>query len=337
VPGLHLPQYAKKGPSTPLCAMSGPDKMISAMEKSVRYMPADVAQQIKSLFAPEAVAVLSATLTVWAASHFFGVGEIFDIILLTVGFATLGASIASVATELHEFVKGSVGAKSDTDLDVAAQHFAKAVVLAGITTGTAVLLRRSAQKVIAKGTPKINPGLKQADGTPWVEAPPANMNTTYPKNLAAGKGWTDWYGKVRLSPFGTVDQAKLAYYHEMFHAFLRPKFGPLRQLRAGFAASAYNRSKLLAYIEEAMAETYAQLKVYGFKPSSFKAGVTFPVAQQYVTVAEIAVEGQAIGAIAAAGTLFTVYVLTEGQDTPASYKEDPSTLVCKMNDSAGLQ
>jgi len=317
--------------------MSSTDKMMSAMSRSLKYMPGDVADQIKGLFSPGSIAIVSATLTVWATSHIFGVGEIFDIILLTVGFATMGASIATVATELHEFVKGSIAAKSDADLEAAAEHFGKAVVLGGVTIITAVMLRRSAKQVIAKGTPKVNPGLKQADGTPWVEAPPANMKTTYPKNLAPGKGWTDWYGKIRLSPFGTVEQAQLAYYHELFHSFLRPKFGPLRQLRAGFAASAYNRSKLLAYIEEAMAETYAQLKVYGFKAGSFKAGVTFPVAQEYVTVAELAVEGQAVGSIAAAGTLFTVYVLTKGQDTPASYKEDPSTLVCKMDDKAGIQ
>src|SRR4051794_12611664 len=125
MPGLYLPQYAQKGSPPPLCAMSSTDKMMSAMNRSLKYMPGDVADQIKGLFSPASMVIVSATLTVWATSHFFGVGEIFDIILLTVGFATMGFSITAVATELHEFVKGSMGARSDADIEVAAEHFGK--------------------------------------------------------------------------------------------------------------------------------------------------------------------------------------------------------------------
>ncbi|MBI3683378.1 MAG: hypothetical protein HY235_23640 [Acidobacteria bacterium] len=78
-----------------------------------------------------------------------------------------------------------------------------------------------------------------------------------------------------------------------------------------------------------MAETYAQLRAKGFSMESFQTGITFPVAESYVTVAQMAVEGEAIAAISVGGALFTVYVLNIPQQAPACMMPKPEEMVCQ--------
>lgn len=325
------------GPPKPVTLYSDTEKITEMLWKSLDYMPADVASQIANLFSPASLAIMSATLIGWAVSHFFGVGEIFDCILIGVGFVVLGFSAVKLAELLYGSVKTAYKATTAEEIDAAAKMFAEAVVLAGVTIITALLLRKAVKDVKIRPATKINPGLKQADGTPWAGQPPANLDIKYTNKLKPGTGWTDWYGKIRLSPNGTAVEQNLAYWHEMFHSYLRPKFGPLRELRAGFASSAYNRSRLLKYIEEALAETYAQVKVHGFKMESFKIGYEFPVAQNYVVVSEVAAEANAVGAISAGGHLFHVYVLNSDQKSPACVADRPEDMVCKIGDKAEVQ
>jgi hypothetical protein len=71
--------------------------------------------------------------TAWAISHFFGVGEMADAVLLVAGGVVLGASAFQVGHETMVFALTVHRAKTTAELDAAAQHFAEAVVLGGIT------------------------------------------------------------------------------------------------------------------------------------------------------------------------------------------------------------
>lgn len=77
--------------------------------------------------------------------------------------------------------------------------------------------------------------------------------------------------------------------------------------RSGRPASAYLRSSVLRYLEEALAESYAQLRVRGL--SGVVVGVRFPIANGYVTVSGLAGEGIAIGNIIVGGQMLTVRVV----------------------------
>lgn len=68
--------------------------------------------------------------------------------------------------------------------------------------------------------------------------------------------------------------------HEKVHQFLVPKMYILREYRAGNRAGCYVRSSLWRYIEEALAETIAQLGVVGFR--KMFVGMRFPVKNGYV-------------------------------------------------------
>lgn len=72
----------------------------------------------------------------------------------------------------------------------------------------------------------------------------------------------------------------------------------MRLFRPRLKASAYWRSALLRYLEEALVEGFGQFKVNGLLPA-LKA-VTFPIGPApygYVTVSQLIAEGTALGTI----------------------------------------
>lgn len=90
------------------------------------------------------------------------------------------------------------------------------------------------------------------------------------------------------------------------HRYLSPRVGPLRKLRAELSISGYARSALLRYLEEALAEGYAQLIVHGL--SRALRAYRFPIEAGYITVSEAVAEGAALGTITLGGATFHVAV-----------------------------
>lgn len=130
-------------------------------------------------------------------------------------------------------------------------------------------------------------------------------------SLPAGEGATDKYGNITISPHGTPKDAALAHAHESVHSFLSPKaMNGLREIRADVGMAAYQRSALCKYLEEALAESYAQVKVNGIR--ALPDGITFPIRNGYVTLGRVVKEA-AIGTIVYGGVLYAVYVTTEGK------------------------
>jgi hypothetical protein len=282
--------------------MSTQEKIGEAIRRSLPLLPAEAREQVKAMLTPESLAIISGTLVVWAGSHFFGVGEIVDVILLVIGFAAVGLGVFSGAEELYNFATTAINAQLDADLDRAAQHFAKAVNILGITVISAILLKKSANQVVARGKPQIKP-------MPKVGPPPPGgaPKVTYPLTLPGGAlGATDAWGNIAVSRNQSLVGQQLTYYHEWVHSILSPRFFLFRGFRARLNMSAYMRSSLLRYIEEAMAESYAQLRVRGLQ--HILVGIRFPITEGYVTVSQLVSEGVAIGNITLGGMRYTVYI-----------------------------
>ena len=289
--------------------MSKQEKIGEAMRRSLPLLPAEAQEQVKAMLTPTSLSIAAGTLIVWAGSHFFGVGEIVDVILLVVGAAFLGLSVFSGAGELYDFATTAINAQNDAALDEAAKHFAKAVNILGITVISAILLKKSANPVIARGRPQIRP-------MPRLGVPPAagvRPTITRPFKVFQGGreilGDCDFWGNIRVSRNQSLTEQRLTLYHEWVHSVLSPKFGPFRQIRAQLKASAYHRSAIMKALEEAMAESYAQLRVHGLQ--NILVGITFPVKGGYVTISQLVGEGVAIGNITIGGLHFGVY-LKEG-------------------------
>jgi hypothetical protein len=113
-------------------------------------------------------------------------------------------------------------------------------------------------------------------------------------------------GNIAVVRNQSFAEQRATLYHEWVHRILSPRMGPLHPLRARLRASGYWRSALLRYLEEAMAESYGQLRAYGF--GNILKGVSFPISGGYVTLSELGAEGMAIGNILVGGSAFHVVV-----------------------------
>ena len=80
----------------------------------------------------------------------------------------------------------------------------------------------------------------------------------------------------------------------------------IRKLRAEIAMTAYTRSALLKYLEEALAQGYGVLRSHGLAQAV--EALRFPLTHGYVTISQIAAEGQTLGTITLGGVLFRVSI-----------------------------
>jgi hypothetical protein len=149
----------------------------------------------------------------------------------------------------------------------------------------------------------------RAGGEAKAAATRYEPTVTADASLPAGEGRTDKFGNAKYSPHGTPEQVALVKAHESVHSFLSPKaLNGLRELRADVGMKAYAKSQLCRYIEEALAESYAQVQVNGLR--ALPEGLKFPVTHGYVTVSRVIGEA-AIGTIAYGGIVYGAYVVVE--------------------------
>lgn len=233
--------------------------------------------QLAALITPEALAIIAGVLVAWVVSHAFGIGAVVDIVILTVGILGVGMAIFTGLDHLYEFATGAYRARTEQDLERAAEHLAQAIVILGVQAVLAVLFRRARPPLTGRG------GRPPVGQPPW--APPGwryqpRTRAVNDPDLSPGEGRTTAWGDIRYSMFGAVQDQRLALLHERVHQFLTPKIYFLRQFRVEAAQASYMRSSLRRYLEEALAETAAQLGVHGFR--QFFTGVRFPVRNGYV-------------------------------------------------------
>ena len=195
-----------------IARMSNTDKVGEAMRRSLPHMPAGARGIVEGMIQPLSLAIIAGTLVVWAGSHFFGVGEVVDIILLAVGVVALGFSVFEGASELYDFADNSINARTDHDLEAAGHHFARAVVILGISTIQAVLLRGQGRAVVARGRPQIYPRMRLAPPPPGG----SGLQVTRPPNLPGGiLGETSPYGVIRVARNQSLTEQRLTLLHEL--------------------------------------------------------------------------------------------------------------------------
>ena len=286
--------------------MSKAEKLAAGIEHSVQYLPDSLKSVGQALVEPKTLAIMVATLLAWAASHAFGIGEVIDLVLLGVGVVSVGFSIFSGAGELVDFVETALDASTNEDLDKAGRHFARALVILGIAAIQALLLRGPIKAARARYTAPVRVGAPPPRGTP-------PSTTSVPRLPRNALGSTDAYGNIKISLQQSAASAKETLLHELVHRFFSPRLALLRRFRAQLNIDAYARSWLLRYLEETLAEGFAQLRANGVL-STFKA-LYFPITEGYVTLSQVITEGTVIGTITLAGR--RIYVLVSTGKIPA--------------------
>lgn len=274
------------------------------------------------MVSPTSLAIMAGVVVVWGASQFFGVGEVADVILLVVGWAAIGAGAWSGGKELVDFAVKTAKANNDADLDEAADHLAKAITILGVQTVLALLMKKPAgalkDEYFGRSfSPSEFDNLPS--NRPWGYKP----SVTGDASMAAGEGATNpLTGDVRFSTRGTAVDQQLARAHESVHQLLTPKLNVLRGLRGFLRAQGYNKSYLLRYLEEMLAETFAQLKVKGITSKNLFEGLQFPVSNGYVTITAMKAEagGLLLGPITVGGQVFNVIFSRQPNTKNASRK-----------------
>ena len=190
---------------------------------------------------------------------------------------------------------------SERDLDEAGRHFARAISLLGAQAVLALLLKAKPRVFRTRTSPVAGP-----------PPPPRGRFRYRPRirrdpSLPPGEGATSAWGDIVVSSRGSLEAKQLALLHERVHSILTPKLYILRNVRVQLRLGAYSRSHLMRYLEEAVAETVAQVGVRGFRNAV--SGLTFPVRNGYVTLASMGTEatGILLGPITAGGMVYTAY------------------------------
>jgi hypothetical protein len=258
--------------TTDVASLNFPQRLGAVYLRAAGKFPAEVGNQILGLVSPASLALTAATIIAWIASHFAGIGEIIDVIIGAVGWVCVGMAVFSGLDELFAFGSGAYYAQTDSDLDAAAEHLAKAVAILDITAVLALLLRGRPQggrrPVRSDPEPPPSPG--------WFYKP----STVGDPRMTAGEGSTTAWGDIRYSIAGPASEARKALIHEKVHQFFVPKLQILRNFRIENRNGSYYGSSLYRYINEALAETIAQVGVDGF--SGLYQGIAFPVKYNYV-------------------------------------------------------
>ncbi|HEV2864855.1 MAG TPA: hypothetical protein VGX48_27930 [Pyrinomonadaceae bacterium] len=298
-------------PPKPVEKMTTAEKIAEAIRRSIPMLPADAREEVEALLTPQALSVMAGVLVLWVVAHFFGIGEIADVVLLVVGVVALGGVAVQAAEELYNFASYAVGAKREEDLDRAAKHFSEAVTLIGIQAVMAILLKKS-PKVFRQGhnnapTYTVR-GLGPAPRTPGrlFYRPKVTADPTLPR----GEGYTTAFGDIYYSSRGTPELQRLVRVHERVHQLLTPKLQFLREVRVVISQNGYSKSYILRYLEEALAETAAQVGVHGLRNAV--EGITFPVKNGYVTLAGMRTEaaGMMLGPVNVGGMVYRAYFST---------------------------
>ncbi|MGI9507915.1 MAG: hypothetical protein ACR2QJ_01030 [Geminicoccaceae bacterium] len=266
------------------------------MSRSLPHLGPQAREQIEQLLTLETLALIAGVLAAWFGAHVIGLGFLADALLLIAGLVAIGTAIFEGLDHLYQFAAEGLFANKTSDLDRAADHFAKAVTILGIEAVLAVLFR---------GRPKTYKGdrIKGLDRVQRPKKMPKLTGTRNPlylgepkgtsPNKLIGMGATYPTGKIFIyrPPPGLYPQAFIeghrvqrrhAAYHEAVHRALTPRLNLLYRYRVERKQMSYRNSSFCRYLEELLAQTIAEVRMNGFK-AVFR-GVSFPIKNGYVTL-----------------------------------------------------
>jgi hypothetical protein len=136
------------------------EKALDAAWRAIPMLPADMRSEVAGLLTLQSMAMIGGTVAVWAGSHFVGVGFVFDIVALGVGTFCLGSEALRAGREFALFWNVATNASDESQLNLAAEHFARAISIIGVNTVVVIFAHRvgkagSASRAIMRWTKYI--------------------------------------------------------------------------------------------------------------------------------------------------------------------------------------
>jgi hypothetical protein len=295
-----------------VAGMTREQKVEETILRGVRLLPADVGAQFRSMLTPKSLAIMVGSLVALAVAQAFGIGELIDALVLVAGIGFCGWGVVDGGRDLFHSMRTALNARTERDLDEAARYFASAVVKIGINAVMAFLLKkplRSFADLQGFRFRNIDPGFLDAG-----PVPPRGSVPAIEFKPITDRGSTTAYGDITIDSRLDATESRITLDHELVHRFFSPKFGPLMRLRASVRISMYVRTAMLRYLEEAIAEGYAQIRAEGLQ--GVITGIHWPVAGGYLSIQEMSVmRGTILGTIVVDGRLMHVVMVQGSPDT----------------------
>jgi hypothetical protein len=127
-----------------------------------------VQQEFAALLTPMNLAIMAGTLAAWAVSHAFGYGFVVDALLLIVGAGFLGFQVISAGVDFCSAVWLTGSAKTQNELEAAADLFAGVIATVGVAAFSALVMKGAARAApaaragIAGATARLYGGMTQS-------------------------------------------------------------------------------------------------------------------------------------------------------------------------------
>lgn len=186
------PMPPSPGRSQNVHEWSAKDIIIEVLKRTGGHLPGELRAQWDQLVSPASREMIAGSMAIVVLAHMVGIGEVADIAMLGIGILFLGASAFEGGRELGAFMIIVAEASTDEDLDRAAEHLARAVILFGVSVVMARFMRRprggtDVKKVsplseadLAK-PPPIREPLPRGPRTPEAPATPETFSFLKPK------------------------------------------------------------------------------------------------------------------------------------------------------------
>lgn len=123
----------------PISRLSPLDRFTQVLKRTTPKLPGEIREEFAAMITPTTLAVMAGTLAAWGASHYFGIGFVFDILLLVGGVILLGVQVWAAANDFVSAIQITMSAKTEADLDQAADHMANFIAVVGVATFMAVV------------------------------------------------------------------------------------------------------------------------------------------------------------------------------------------------------
>lgn len=299
-------------------------KLQIVLTKTANHLPVDIGNYLLTMLTPQALATMSGVLIVWGGAHFFGVGEIADVILLCAGWIAIGGVALNAGTLLYTFAIKTINAKTEDELEDAARDLSEAIMLVGVNTIFVILIKAKPADTFKRpfrgaSMPQYSNEIAKRMSLPrnggWRYTPTIKITKYKDVEQGATKIWGDaTIGHNYYPNVMSKDEAYLkmltTLYHERVHMAIAPKFYLLRELRVFMRQSAYSKSYILRYLEEALAETIGLLRARGMSREYIIQGFKFPLGNTYeITFSLLRHEaaGMLLGPITVGGIMYSVW------------------------------
>ena len=123
-----------------VASMDLEQRFMEVMRRALHYMQGETRAQFAALLAPESLAIMAGLFAAGVAAQFIPIGgEIIDLGIFLYGVYTLGHIALEAGSSLMACIRITAGAKTEAELEDAAQHPAHTVALVGVQGLTALL------------------------------------------------------------------------------------------------------------------------------------------------------------------------------------------------------